>query len=596
MALAAKAGYAPAQYMLARAYQTGHGCVRSGAISEHWFRAAAEGGHVESQFELGLILLNNRDLFWAAGLSAVWLGHRADQEEPLAAALFPSAGATLKDPQAAFQWLMKAAMAGKPEAQANVGWLLLKGSGCETDRAEAHRWLSLAARHNIGQAALGLAEYHGETGTDEYDPALSAHWAGQASHLGNGSGSWRYGIALRDGLGVAKNIPEAERYLSLAADQGHHTAGYDSAVLMLAREPTPEQLLSAIERLRSCAKRNHVPSALLLADLYGRGDRIRPDLREVAKWYLLVAETGHPQAMFMMGCLYARGDGVVHDLKHAARYFELAAQAGHVQAAFNLGLYRLNGQGIERNISEAKRWLHFAAEAGLCQAQLCLGQILDQEAETSTEADAARLLIKRAADSGSIDAKLSLSRMLIADGSDVSKDQAIVLLTEAMGAGDVDACEILLRMPVVSDLDYIIQMLQRSIHSGNVRAKAVLAEALLTNEHVPRDPTRAIMLLKQGVAEGDAQACFLTGVIYCQGQYISKDLKIGFEFYLQAAKISHPLAQYNTGIMLLQGIGVERNVSEGVAWIRKAAGNNVLQAVRFLGDIEKQASLAETSI
>lgn len=594
LARAARAGYAPAQHALARAYQIGQGCLRSGALAKRWFAAAAELGHAEAQFELGLILLNKRDLSWMAGSSSAWLNHRADQEKSLVAALFPAGFESDSDPAEAFAWLLRAAEAGKVEAQANVGWLRLRGIGCERDRAEAHQWLTAAAVHNVSQAALGLAEYYGASDAVDQDLSQSALWAKKAAELGNASGSHRYGLALRDGVGVERDPSEAEKYLALAVEQGHPTAGYDGAVLALARNPSAGEVQALIERVRLCAKRNHILSAMLLADLYGRGDRLPPDIREVAHWYRVAADLGDVRAQFMIGCLYARGEGVGLDLKHAARYFELAGNAGHPQAAFNLGVFSLNGQGIEQSFSEAKRWFAAASKGGLAQAQFRLGQILMREAVTQVEIASARLLIERASDAGNGEAKIALAQMLLAEGKPDSEQKALIILREAANAGEVEACELLMRKEAEGpDLEAVIQVLHRVARSGSPRAKFVLAEAMLTGESVPKDALTAMALLKEAAAAQEARAHFLLGVVYCQGVHASKDLARGYRHYLEAAHLNHPLAQYNTGVMLMHGTGVEKSVEDAINWIRRAANNNLQKAVELIRGIEQGALLVD---
>ncbi|MGU3661023.1 tetratricopeptide repeat protein [Methylobacterium fujisawaense] len=596
LARAARAGYAPAQHALARAYQIGQGCPRSGAVAKRWYAAAAAAGYTDAQFELGLILLNKRDLDWMAGFSSAWLNHRADQEKSLVAALFPAGFESDGNPAEALAWLLRAAEADKAEAQANVGWLKLKGIGCERDRAEAHRWLSAAAVHDVSQAALGLAEYYGAADANERDLGQSALWAKKASELGNASGSHRYGLARRDGAGVERDSLEAERYFALAVEQGHPTAAYDGAVLALARNPSAGEFQALVERLRLCAKRSHIPSAMLLADLYGRGDRLQPDIREVAHWYRVAADLGDVQAQFMIGCLYARGEGLGLDLKHAARYFELAGNGGHSQAAFNLGVFSLNGQGIEQSVAEAKRWFSIAAKGGLVQAQLRLGQILEREAVTQVELASARMLIKRASDAGNGEAKIALAQMLLADGNPDSEQEALVILREAMNAGEIQACELLLRKEATGpDLEAVVQSLQRAARSGNSGAKFVLAEALLSDERVPRDAQTAIALLKEAAAAQEARAHFLLGIVYCQGVHVSKDLPRGYRHYLEAARLNHPLAQYNTGVMLLHGTGVDKSVEDAINWIRCAANNNLQKAVEFIRGVEQRALLADAS-
>lgn len=590
LARAARAGYAPAQHALARAYQMGQGCLRSGALAKHWHRVAAEMGHPDAQFELGLILLNKRDLGWMAGSLSAWLNHRADQEKSLVAALFPAGLESDSDPAEAFSWLLRAAQAGKAEAQSNVGWLRLKGIGCERDRVEAHRWFTSAAVHDVSQAALGLAEYYGAADATDQDLAQSALWAKKASDLGNASGSHRYGLALRDGAGVERDLSEAEKYLALALKQGHPTAAYDGALLVLARNPSTGEIQALIEQVRRCAKQNHIPSVMLLADLYGRGDRFQADIREAAHWYRVAADQGNAQAQFMIGCLYARGEGVEPDLKYSARYFEFAGKNGHSQAAFNLGVLHLNGHGVEQSVTEAKRWFGLAAEAGLAQGQLRLGQILEREAATPQELASARAIITQASNSGSGEAKIALARTLLSDGSADSEKTALVLLKQAAHAGEIEACELLLRKRITGhDLTAVLEALKRSAKSGNPRAKSVLAELLLAGENIKQDVQTAINLLNEAATAQDAQSHFSLGVIYCQGVHVSKDRLRGYGHYLQAAQLNHPIAQYNTGIMLMGGNGVEKNVEKGIGWIRRAASNDVPQAVVFIRDLETDA-------
>lgn len=592
LARAARAGHAPAQHALAHAYQFGQGCVRSGALAKHWYAAAAEQGYVDAQFELGLILLNAHDLTWMAGASEAWLRRRAVQDTALVDALFPAGLKSSSDPAAAYSWLQRAAEAGKPEAQANVGWLLLTGKGCVINREEAHRWLAAAAAYNISQAALGLAEYYKTVDAANFDLTQSADWAKKASELGNSSGSHMYGIALRDGAGVERSLIEAESYFSRASEQGHRYAGYEEAVLALARKPSPAEIDSIVERLRLCAKRDHIPSALLLADLYGRGDRVKPDLREAAHWYRVAADLGNAQAQFMTGCLYARGEAVGLDLRHAARYFELAANGGHVQAAFNLGVFRLNGQGVERSVTEAKRWFVIAADRGLVQAQLRLGQILELEASNPQELASARALIERASAHGSSEAKLTLGRRLLAGNTPDQVRRALSLLREAMNAGEVEASEVLLhRESAGPDLDAVLQSLQQAVRNGSSRAKAILGEALLLGERLPKDIPSGIALLNEAAAAKEARAHFLLGVLFCQGAHVSKDLAQGHKHYVEAAQLNDGVAQYNAGVMLLQGLGVEKNAEDGIGWIRRAASNGVEAAAEFIQSLERDALL-----
>ncbi len=103
------------------------------------------------QFQLGRVLLLNRDVENGRGLV-----RQAAERDYLAAAYYlgqvyrqglyePS------NPQAAFEWHLKAARGGHPDAQAVVGHLYRFGTGVEKDMTEAVRWFGKAVdQGNVG--------------------------------------------------------------------------------------------------------------------------------------------------------------------------------------------------------------------------------------------------------------------------------------------------------------------------------------------------------------------------------------------------------------------------------------------------------------
>lgn len=100
-------------------------------------REAAEQGHSESQFNLGLA--------YDKGMEDIE-----------------------KDVQEALRWYHKAAEQGHANAQCLLGWMYQKGENMEQDEQGAARWYRLAAEQGHAQAQnnLGMMYYQGE-GVDE---------------------------------------------------------------------------------------------------------------------------------------------------------------------------------------------------------------------------------------------------------------------------------------------------------------------------------------------------------------------------------------------------------------------------------------------
>lgn len=89
-----------------------------------WYRIAADGGHLESQNNVGMFLVSG-------------MGGR-------------------KDPVEGVRWLRKAADSGHDVAQRNMGFLYMQGLGVPKDDAEALRWLRKAADQGDEEAKAAI--------------------------------------------------------------------------------------------------------------------------------------------------------------------------------------------------------------------------------------------------------------------------------------------------------------------------------------------------------------------------------------------------------------------------------------------------------
>ena len=90
----------------------------------------------------------------------------------------------------------------------------------------------------------------------------------------------------------------------------------------------------------------------------------------------------------------------------------------------------------------------------------------------------------------------------------------------------------------------------------------------------------------------DAEAQFELGERYYIGKMgvgryggnpVEQDFQEAFKWYLKAAKLNHPKAQYEVGLEYAVGNVVDEDNKEKVKWYRKAAEQNVPQAQFSLG-------------
>lgn len=113
--------YAPAQYRLAKLYETGDGVAANLETALLWTERAANAGEARAMHDLGV--------YYARG------------------EVVPA------DPVTAFRWFKQAAERGIADSQYNLGVLYEQGRGVSADPAEALFWFTVAARQGDAAAA-----------------------------------------------------------------------------------------------------------------------------------------------------------------------------------------------------------------------------------------------------------------------------------------------------------------------------------------------------------------------------------------------------------------------------------------------------------
>ena len=102
---------------------------------------------------------------------------RADYGDPMAcynlATLYAKGDGVSEDKAAAAELYRQAAEAGHYPSQARLGYFYASGIGVEKNRAEAFKWLSLAARHGVGTALNALEEIVREMSAEEKGAGVS---------------------------------------------------------------------------------------------------------------------------------------------------------------------------------------------------------------------------------------------------------------------------------------------------------------------------------------------------------------------------------------------------------------------------------------
>ncbi|MGH8507971.1 MAG: tetratricopeptide repeat protein [Gammaproteobacteria bacterium] len=92
-----------------------------------------------------------------------------------------------------------------------------------------------------------------------------------------------------------------------------------------------------------------------------------------------------------------------------------------------------------------------------------------------------------------------------------------------------------------------------------------------------------ITATRNSARAGDVRSQCLLGAIYASGSGGRKDARVSFAWYEKAASSGDADGLFNTGVMLVLGEGVARDVQSGLNRLRKAARKGNWMAAETLG-------------
>lgn len=117
----------------------------------------------------------------------------------------------------------------------------------------------------------------------------------------------------------------------------------------------------AMTELRKLADKGDAKAQQLLGERYYKGEGVRRNLSEAARWYRSAADNGNADAQYMLGMMHVRGEGLPRDDAQAIRWFTAAAEQRLPSAQYTLGLAYLEGHGVAQDKIQAYKWFDIAA-------------------------------------------------------------------------------------------------------------------------------------------------------------------------------------------------------------------------------------------
>lgn len=200
-----------------------------------------------------------------------------------------------------------------------------------SDAASGRRWLQEASDRGDGQAAfiLGVAYSSGWAGIT--DPAKSAALFRRSHELGFAKGSMAYGLALIQGVGVAKDAAAAEEVLHVAAERGSPNGEVEYAY----------------------------GNTLTMIAVSGWSS-----YDEAIKWLNRSAEKGNAHALLTLGGIrsFMADREPYKNPAEGFRLFQKCADAGLASCYLAIGNSAHQGIGTPRDMARAYAYLTYANE------------------------------------------------------------------------------------------------------------------------------------------------------------------------------------------------------------------------------------------
>ncbi|MET0858971.1 MAG: DUF3857 domain-containing protein, partial [Telluria sp.] len=231
-------------------------------------------------------------------------------------------------PADAGRLIAAAAEAGDVAAMAELGRILLRGSGVPVDKQHGLAWLDKAAQkgHAFAQYLLGLA--------------------------------------YRDGDGVAADPAKAIAWLETSAANGFVYAYAVLGESLVIGKGMPVDRVRAVRLYRQGATAGDAASQQLLgmALQFGRG--VTQDYVQAAEWYRKAGEQRMAIARNNLGDLYENGLGVPKDYARAIALYRQAAAAGASIGFISLATMYEQGWGVPADAQLAYTYMQLGVNGG----------------------------------------------------------------------------------------------------------------------------------------------------------------------------------------------------------------------------------------
>ena len=399
---AAEAGYPYAQFVYGRCLDAGDGVERDEAGAAKWYRKAAEQDLPAACSALAECYANGRGVEYDIDQAAKWniRGNQDYHERVLAydrrriADLQDPAELDRFDNGLDAEMIFRASgYSSEPEIKYRLAESYFYGrNGLRQNYAEAVKWYRNTTRHGsyangLGFGALGFCYEFGKGVDVDLEEAEKWYTApdSRGPHYpyrtkiremirqardGDAETAYRIGVAFANGIGTKLDIPEALKWLRLAAEKDHPGAFFLIGRCYAEGNGIPKDPAEAVAWYRKAAEKGLPGAQTALGKCLESGFGVREDAEEAFAWYRRAAEQGFAEAPCMPEN-FSENDLDPEAWTESRMWYALAAERGNPEAQYRTGMNYSGEREFERELR--RKWLIRSADRGYAPAMYRLG-------------------------------------------------------------------------------------------------------------------------------------------------------------------------------------------------------------------------------
>ena len=394
---------------------------------------------------------------------------------------------------------------GEPRAMMMLGTLYAEGRDADADIAAGISYLYKAHKAGLPSAAERLFDV--VYGEGPYDIALKA--LRESAEAGQPGSMFRLGKAYKEGIGVKKDLVEAERLFEAAAKGGVAQGANELYDILWDRKDSAQYRRMA-ETVRPFAEGGDGKAMWRLGRSYRYGKGVDKDMDAAMGWMRKAIDNGVPAAggdLFDM--LWETGtEEALFEMKGLAMN---SASNGERWAYRRIGMMYWRGMGVERDLETAAGWMREAVAKGNTFAPADLFDILsDMDTDESRKE-----MIE-----------------LASEYADKGESWAMRRLGEAYRRGK----------GVEKDVSEAVRWFEAAAGKGNASAACDLFDMAwnLKDEELLK---KAAGMLEPHAKKENAKCAMRLGKAYREGRGVEKDLEKALKLTENAAKLNKAFAR-----------------------------------------------------